>query len=103
MNRRGFFGLLAGAAAATIALPDIELLVPKRTIFLPPAGGWVRGNQLLTVKYIAEEALRVLTMNIEFAALEKAFDPAFLPKAEVICSTINVRRPLRYASKEIIV
>jgi hypothetical protein len=37
MNRRGFLGVLAGAAAA-IAVP--ELLIPKRSFFLPPPGGW---------------------------------------------------------------
>lgn len=37
MNRRGFLALLGGAGAALL-VP--ELLVPKRTIFLPPAGGW---------------------------------------------------------------
>lgn len=34
MNRRGFLGLLAGAAVAP------QLLVPERTIILPPRGGW---------------------------------------------------------------
>jgi hypothetical protein len=37
MNRRGFLSLLAPAAAALVAP---ELLVPKRSIFLPPSGGW---------------------------------------------------------------
>lgn len=37
MNRRGFLSLLA-PAAALIAVP--ELLIPKRSFFLPPAGGW---------------------------------------------------------------
>jgi hypothetical protein len=37
MNRRGFLRLLA-PAAALIAAP--ELLLPRRTFFLPPAGGW---------------------------------------------------------------
>jgi|SRR6202789_2235916 len=42
MNRRGFFGLLAGAAAG-VAVSDelLELLTPTRSIFLPPAGGWI--------------------------------------------------------------
>jgi hypothetical protein len=39
MNRRKFLGLLAAAPAALI-LP--ELLVPKRTFFLPPATGWAQ-------------------------------------------------------------
>lgn len=41
MNRRGFLGVLAGATTA-IVVP--ELLLPKRTFFLPPAGGW--GNPI---------------------------------------------------------
>lgn len=41
MNRRGFLGLLAAAPAAVVLAPDlVELLAPKRTIFLPPRGGW---------------------------------------------------------------
>jgi hypothetical protein len=37
MNRRSFLSLLAPAGAALLA-PD--LLLPARSIFLPPAGGW---------------------------------------------------------------
>jgi len=37
ITRRLFLGLAAGAAGALI-LP--ELIVPKRTFFLPPPGGW---------------------------------------------------------------
>ena len=37
MNRRGFVGLLAGAATALV-VP--QLMVPERKIFLPPRGGW---------------------------------------------------------------
>jgi hypothetical protein len=37
VTRRKFLGILAGATAA-IAVP--ELLIPKRTFFLPPLGGW---------------------------------------------------------------
>jgi hypothetical protein len=37
VNRRGFLSLLAPAAAA-LMVP--ELLVPKRTIFLPPRRRW---------------------------------------------------------------
>jgi hypothetical protein len=47
MNRRGFFGLLA-ASAAVVASPELaELLLPKRTIFLPPSGGWLSSRGLL--------------------------------------------------------
>lgn len=37
MNRRNLLKLLAGSVA-TLAVG--ELLLPKRTIFLPPRGGW---------------------------------------------------------------
>lgn len=37
MNRRGFLSLLAPAAALIVAP---ELLIPRKTFFLPPAGGW---------------------------------------------------------------
>lgn len=39
MNRRGFIALLGGVGA-TLAVPIPELLVPARTFFLPPRGGW---------------------------------------------------------------
>ena len=41
MNRRSFLRTLA-LSAGGIALLGPELLVPKRTYFLPPAGGWLR-------------------------------------------------------------
>lgn len=37
ITRRGFLTLIAPAAGALL-VP--ELLLPKRTFFLPPAGGW---------------------------------------------------------------
>jgi hypothetical protein len=47
MNRRGFFGLVAASAAVVVAPELAELLVPRRTIFLPPAGGWLSSRGLL--------------------------------------------------------
>jgi hypothetical protein len=42
MNRRNFLqSLLGGAIVGAVATPALaELLAPKRTIFLPPRGGW---------------------------------------------------------------
>lgn len=37
MNRRGFLKFLAPAAALIVAP---EILIPRKTFFLPPAGGW---------------------------------------------------------------
>lgn len=41
MNRRGFLGF-AATAAGLLVVP--ELLLPRKTFFLPPAGGWREGN-----------------------------------------------------------
>lgn len=96
MNRRGFFGLL-GAAAATVIAPELaELLVPTRTIFLPPAGGWIgRGNQLLTIEMIQAEALRILEMDLTQAfRVHRAYDPSFAAGNRT--ATINIRKPPPY-------
>lgn len=42
MNRRGFLGLLGGAAAVIL----IGELPTSKTFFLPPAGGWNLRNSL---------------------------------------------------------
>jgi hypothetical protein len=42
LSRRGFFKALGGAAIGFTAGAELlELLAPTRTIFLPPAGGWI--------------------------------------------------------------
>lgn len=48
MNRRGFLSLLAPAAALIVAP---ELLLPKRTFFLPPAGGWDGGLTVAALRH----------------------------------------------------
>lgn len=42
MNRRDFLTLLVPAVAATAVVPELvsQIWTPKRTFFLPPAGGW---------------------------------------------------------------
>lgn len=72
MNRRGFLKFLA-AAAPVIVAPGaaaalVEEILKPRTIFLPPAGGWRSGNQLLTCQWVAREALRVLHADMKFSA-----------------------------------
>lgn len=42
MNRRAFLLALSTAAAAGLIVP--ELVLPKRTFFLPPRGGWRSEN-----------------------------------------------------------
>lgn len=113
MNRRGFLKALgigtaaAAAAAATgaIALLEQELWTPKRTFFLPPVGGW-RGNQLLTMSQITNEALRILSQNMKFTTgdivtFSGVPDQYQRPKAFIVQDaakhTVNVRRPPRYA------
>lgn len=62
MNRRGFLALLAPAAALIVAP---ELLLPKRTFFLPPVGGW--GDTGLTVAKLqhAKALLRAAELAID--------------------------------------
>lgn len=41
MNRRGFLtGLMSSVPAIAVGAELAELLAPRRTIFLPPLGGW---------------------------------------------------------------
>lgn len=48
MKRRDFIQLLASAVPAALILP--ELIVPKRTFFLPPAAGWLPPIERSAVK-----------------------------------------------------
>lgn len=58
MNRRGFLKFLAPAAALIVAP---ELLIPKRTFFLPPAGGW--HDHMTATECIARMAEQVRCWN----------------------------------------
>lgn len=45
MNRRGFLRGALGATVGVVAGAElVEALAPKRTIFLPPRGGWRLGS-----------------------------------------------------------
>lgn len=93
MNRRGFFGLLGATAATTIVAPNLELLMPRRTIFLPPSGGWLPyqfniikpGNRLLTIQELAFEMREIMRNaivqaheNMDFAAkLDREYERSF--------------------------
>ena len=77
MNRRGFFGLLAGAAVVPlVAVPELDL---GRRIFLPPRGGWLaRGNTLLSADMLAREMLKIFTVQAQFIAdINRDYDPSF--------------------------
>lgn len=76
MNRRGFLSVVAQAVAAGLILPDLakELILPERTIVLPPVGGWPAGNQLLSVNFIINEILRTLDRQLVFARHMDAYD-----------------------------
>lgn len=48
MNRRGFLRGALGAAVGIVAGAElVEALAPKRTIFLPPRGGWFPNVRVL--------------------------------------------------------
>lgn len=90
MNRRGFLKYLGAATVASAA--GIDLIDTARTFFLPPAGGWRRGNTLLTASQIANEALKVL--HQEVLMHDVLYGHAVLyPK---IGTPIHVQTPPRY-------
>lgn len=107
MNRRGFLRFLgAGAAVATLGGAELaDLLLPKPTIFLPPAGGWASGNTLLSLQELSREALRILERNLKFANLSNtAWTPSrALEHGErviTMCQSrhyVSTRLPPRYA------
>lgn len=97
MNRRGFLSLF-GAAAVTAAIPlgvADELWTPSKTIFLPPIGGWARGNSFLTTDMISREALRVMHQHMRFVtSINRRYDDSFVP----VGNTVRIRLPATYAS-----
>lgn len=69
VNRRSFLKALGGAVALSargIALFEAEPIV--RSYFLPPKGGWLRGERGLWELACAEEALRIVNNRLEAIA-----------------------------------
>lgn len=103
MNRRGFFSLLGGAAVAAV-IPSVvteELWTPSRTIFLPPTGGWVRGNVLLTPELITREAWRILSKSMQFNLPDVRQYDASISRANSalkIGDTLRIRMPARLSA-----
>lgn len=92
MNRRGFLGLLAGAATGFVLDPEQLLWRPgAKTIFLPSLAepeffGPV--NSFLTPDVITREALKVLSHQIGIVRLvERSYD------ASGLGCTVAVRLP----------
>jgi hypothetical protein len=99
-SRRGFFGLLGGAAAAAIGAPEIEIVTRK--IFLPPRGGWpgatFTGRELtMSLHDFAERFLRPAMLQVSSvieADAQRIYDPAFVSGNRT--HTINIKRPTIY-------
>jgi hypothetical protein len=72
MNRRKFISLLAPVAVGALIVP--ELTLPKRTIFLPPSGGWMPRRPDLFGPgriYLEEKEIgRVVTFETRLDALQ---------------------------------
>lgn len=73
LSRRKFLGFSAAGAAALL-LP--ELVVPKKTFFLPPVGGWKR-----EIVYLHSS---------EFRLVIRHFDDLRLPKDAVTGEQIHI-------------
>jgi hypothetical protein len=72
MNRRHFLALIGATAPAALILP--ELLVPHRTFFLPPSGGWAPSLGDLWLDYVnlARPAGVEVTIRVDFIARKPA-------------------------------
>lgn len=66
-SRRAFLQAFLPAAIVAPALLEELIWQPSKTIVLPPAGGWVAGNKLLTVSMVSNEALRILENDLMLA------------------------------------
>lgn len=89
LTRRSFLGLLAAGTAIAVAPELAALLAPKRTIFLPPVGGWIkpyefnkiRGNRLMTLDELVREMAARMTAAIDADILAMA---AYAPDRDFI-------------------
>lgn len=71
MDRRSFLrGALGAAVGIVAAAPLVEALTPKRTIFLPPRGGWTTNSAPLQSFHFQTHA--------QYAARSNAGVPQFL-------------------------
>lgn len=87
-SRRFFFGIMAGAAASAIVVPQlIETSVDIGIVFPDLV---VAGNRLLTVQEITQETLKILQKNFTFTrAVGRNYQACFGMK---IGDTLNIRR-----------
>jgi hypothetical protein len=73
MNRRGFFKLLASG----LAVPE-ELLVPTKSIFLAPIGGWIHNGLVITPELLVSSGI---------ISRYSGYDVIFVPPNEVLKET----------------
>lgn len=93
-SRRAFLQAFLPSLVIAPALAEELIWQPSKTIVLPPVGGWVAGNQLLTVSMVTNEALRILENELMMAeflnriirpsaiALANRFDHEFLRSSQ---------------------
>ena len=80
MNRRQFF-LATLSTAAAIAVP--ELWVPKRTIFLPPRGGWPSSKiAVVDASYLAQPSSPIESLLQEMRRSYREVFPTISPAAQ---------------------
>lgn len=93
-TRRNFLRALATGAAVGVVAPAalVELLAPKRTIFLPPRGGWAAGLPPLKsfyfqthtqysarvpqflVNYVDPKMLEILVQPMQYELILEGYD-----------------------------
>jgi hypothetical protein len=102
MNRRGFLGLLGGAAAAVALDPERALWIPRRRLISVPRPSRPSRNVLLSPEQLSRMALGSLNDNL---VLQRALNAQYSQLFEVIDAgwkigaPIDVRRPSRFVSR----
>lgn len=75
VTRRDFFKF---ASAAATVLAACELILPSRTIFLPPAGGWYSESFVEKLNRLVAEAMN-RKYDEMMAAIAEVNDPVLFP------------------------
>jgi hypothetical protein len=71
MNRRGFLGFIVPTAAGLVIAP--ELLLPKRSFFLPPPDGWPNPYAQAVTEWVSRSGPSILLWT-----WPNALKPSFL-------------------------
>jgi hypothetical protein len=67
LNRRGFLKFFSAAAVTAVGVDLGQLLLPEKTYFLPPVGGWHKEGLLFVPSLWSDEILATFHKELVFA------------------------------------